>query len=118
MSIVYKIVPETLWRDAERAGRFDGAALDIADGFIHLSTGAQVRATAARHFAGQSDLLLVAVEAEAVGPRLRWEASRGGDLFPHLYGFLPMAAISGVERLRLGPDGAHEFPDSLVPDQH
>jgi uncharacterized protein (DUF952 family) len=83
MPLIYKICSVSLWREAERAGAFAGAPVDLQDGFIHLSTGAQVRETAARHFAGQADLLLVAVEAETLGDALRWEPSRGGALFPH-----------------------------------
>ncbi len=111
--IIYKIVSEILWRSAEAAGRFDGAPVDIADGFIHFSIGAQARETAAKHFAGQADLLLIAVDAESLGPNLRWEPSRGGALFPHLYGPLALSSVRRVEPLRLGPDGTHAFPDTL-----
>jgi uncharacterized protein (DUF952 family) len=109
-ALVYKIVPEALWRAAEAAGRFDGAPVDRADGYIHFSTAAQVRETASRHFSGERDLLLVAVDAEALGGALRWEPSRGGVLFPHLYAPLPLSAVRSVERLPLGPDGKHVFP--------
>ncbi len=111
--LIYKITPEAPWRDAENARVFLGAPVDLADGFIHFSTAGQARETAARHFAGQRDLLLVAVEAEALGAALRWERSRGGALFPHLYGPLPMSAVRSVAPLRLGPDGAHLFPDDV-----
>jgi uncharacterized protein (DUF952 family) len=104
---IYKICPEPLWRQAERAGRFDGAPVDHADGYIHFSTGSQLRETAARHFAGQDSLLLIAVDAGALGKDLRWEVSRGGALFPHLYGSLATPAVLGVEPLPLGPDGTH-----------
>jgi uncharacterized protein (DUF952 family) len=113
VDIIYKICPEALWREAEKAGRFDGAPIDLADGYIHFSTGAQVRETAARHFAGQGDLLLLAVDAGALGVDLRWEPSRGGDLFPHLYGALPLAAVRRVDPLPLAPDGTHDFPPSV-----
>jgi uncharacterized protein (DUF952 family) len=83
--------------------------VDLADGFIHFSTAAQVRETAARHFAGQTGLVLIAVEAGALGSFLRWEPSRGGDLFPHLYGPLPLAAVRWVAPLALGADGVHVF---------
>lgn len=102
---IYKITPEAPWRAAEAAGRFEGAPVDLADGFIHFSTGSQVADTVARHFAGRDGLLLVAVDPDALGPALRWEPSRGGALFPHLYGPLPMAAVRWVAPLRLGPDG-------------
>jgi len=110
-SSIYKIVPATLWREAENAGRFTGSAADRRDGFIHFSTAAQLAETAAKHFAGQSDLLLVGVDAAGVGNALRWEPSRGGALFPHLYGALDLAAVIRVEPLPLGPDGRHCFPD-------
>jgi uncharacterized protein (DUF952 family) len=110
MSLIYKICPRALWHEAERAGVFRGAPVDRADGYIHFSTAAQVRETAARHFAGQDDLVLVAVEADALGPALRWEPSRGGALFPHLYGDLPLRCVRRVEPLRLGADGVHHFP--------
>ncbi len=109
MNIIYKIVPATLWRAAERAGVFRGAGVDIVDGFIHFSNASQVEETAARHSAGQRDLLLVAVDAERLGPRLKWERSRGGDLFPHLYGPLPHAAVLHVDPLPLSADGRHDF---------
>ena len=107
---IYKISPATLWRDAEVSGQFTGAPVDIEDGFIHFSTAAQVRETAARHFSGQSELVLVAVDAAALGSGLRYEPSRGGALFPHLYGTLPLSAVRWVKPLPLGTDGNHEFP--------
>jgi len=115
MPLIYKICPRALWRDAERQGRFTGAPVDVADGFIHFSTAAQVAETAARHFSGQDDLLLVAVEGDRLGDALRYEASRGGDLFPHLYGDLPLAAVVSVEEMPLGPDGRHRFPEGIFP---
>jgi uncharacterized protein (DUF952 family) len=110
MSTIYKICPASLWRDAERAGVFHGSEVDIQDGFIHFSTAAQVAETASRHFAGQADLLLVHVDTEKLGDGLKWEPSRGGDLFPHLYGEFLLAAVTKVERLPLAPDGWHIFP--------
>ena len=107
---IYKISPAELWREAERSGEFAGAPVDHADGFIHFSTAAQVRETAARHFAGQTDLVLVAVDAQALGPALRYEPSRGGALFPHLYGTLPLSAVRWVKPLPPGPEG-HVFPE-------
>jgi uncharacterized protein (DUF952 family) len=108
---VYKIVPASVWQNAKLVGIFEGAAIDLADGFIHFSTAAQAGETAARHFAGQSDLLLVAVDGDALGDRLRYEPSRGGDLFPHLYGALPLSAVLWEKPLPLDPDGAHLFPE-------
>jgi uncharacterized protein (DUF952 family) len=109
---IYKICPRALWEEAERAGRFDGAPVDLADGFIHFSTAAQVRETAAKHFSGEDDLVLVAIDADALGPALRYEKSRGGALFPHLYGSLPLSAVCAVSRLPLGTNG-HVFPASV-----
>ncbi|MDX8468203.1 DUF952 domain-containing protein [Mesorhizobium sp. VK23B] len=108
--IIYKIAPETMWREAERNGRFAGAPIDIADGFIHFSTAAQVRETAAKHFAGQTDLLLVAVDGARLGEALKYEISRGGALFPHLYAPLDLDAVLWVKPLPLGADGSHQFP--------
>lgn len=114
MTIVYKICPEALWRDAERAGVFRGSEHDRRDGFIHFSTAEQLAETAARHFAGQHDLLLISVDAERLGRALRWEPSRGGALFPHLYGDLDLHSVMKVTRLPLGSDGRHTFPDPLA----
>lgn len=109
-SIIYKICDRALWRQAEHDGVFVGAAIDLADGYIHLSAADQVAETAARHFAGQHDLVLVAVAAAALGSALRWETSRGGALFPHLYGPLPMASVLWVKPLPLDADGRFVFP--------
>jgi len=111
MTLIYKICSDALWREAERAGGFAGAAIDLEDGYIHFSTAEQARETAARHFAGERDLVLVAVDAQALGDGLRWEPSRGGDLFPHLYAPLRLEAVLWVRPLPLGPDGRHVFPD-------
>jgi uncharacterized protein (DUF952 family) len=110
MVLIFKICPADLWREAERAGVFTGAPVDMEDGFIHLSTAAQVGETAAKHFRGRGDLVLVAVDADALGTGLRYEASRGGDLFPHLYGVLPVSAVRWVKPLPLDGDGRHVFP--------
>ena len=110
MSTIYKICNVAMWRDAERAGKFCGSPVDIKDGFIHFSTAEQAVETAAKHFAGQSDLVLVSVDAAKLGDQLKWEPSRGGALFPHLYGELDAAAVTKVEPLPLGTDGNHEFP--------
>ena len=107
---IYKICDAALWREAERAGVFGGAPVDLADGYIHFSTAEQAAETAARHFAGQADLVLVAVDAAALGSALRHEPSRGGALFPHLYGKLSLTAVRWVKPLPLGPQG-HVFPE-------
>ncbi|MET0597049.1 MAG: DUF952 domain-containing protein [Mesorhizobium sp.] len=109
-AILYKIVPRSAWSAAEKEGAFRGAGVDLADGFIHFSTAGQVEETAARHFAGQADLLLVAVDPGPLGQALRYEPSRGGALFPHLYAPLPLSAVVGVDPLPLGADGRHAFP--------
>ena len=111
MKIIFKICPEPLWREAEAAGIFEGAPIDIIDGYLHFSTAQQVRETASRHFAGQRDLLLVAIDGDRLGDALRYEPSRGGDLFPHLYAALPLSAVLWVKPLPLGKDGLHAFPD-------
>jgi uncharacterized protein (DUF952 family) len=108
--LVFKIVTVTEWRAAERAGIFTGSAADERDGFIHLSTAVQLPETAAKHFAGQDDLLLVAFDDTGFGPALRWENSRGGAQFPHLYGALDPRAAQWAQPLPLGADGAHVFP--------
>ena len=110
---IYKICDRALWQEAERQGVFRGAPVDAQDGFIHFSTAGQVAETAARHFAGAADLVLVAVEAERLGPALKWEPSRGGALFPHLYGALPLDAVVWTKPLPLGGDGRHVFPEAM-----
>ncbi|MGE3145815.1 MAG: DUF952 domain-containing protein [Pseudorhodoplanes sp.] len=111
MRTIYKICAAAEWRAAEREGLYRGSAVDRRDGFIHFSAADQVAETAAKHFAGQVDLLLIHVDATALGGALKWEASRGGALFPHLYAGLAMPAVIRVEPLPLGNDGRHLFPD-------
>lgn len=111
MTMIYKICPKPLWQEAVAAGMFVGAPVDLADGFIHFSTGSQVAETAAKHFAGQYDLLLIAVDDEVLGETLRYEPSRGGALFPHLYGALAMDKIAWVRPLPLKADGLHDVPE-------
>ena len=112
-ALIYKIATREQWAAAERTGRFEGAPVDLADGYIHFSTAAQVRETAAKHFAGQGDLLLVAVDAAMLGEDLKWEPSRGGALFPHLYAPLRLSSAVWVRELPLGADGVHLFPAEL-----
>lgn len=109
-STVYKIVDQASWEEASGQGVYRGAPIDHADGFIHLSTKGQVMETARRHFAEEEGLLLVAVSVDAIAADLKWEPSRGGDLFPHLYGDLPLEAVRWVKKLPLSPAG-HIFPD-------
>ena len=111
MPLIYKILPRTLWQEAIAEGVFRGAPVDLADGYIHFSTADQARETAAKHFAGQSGLLLAAFDADAFGEDLKWEPSRGGALFPHLYQTLNPGSAIWVKPLPLGEDGAHVFPE-------
>jgi uncharacterized protein (DUF952 family) len=113
MTTVYKIVAADLWQAAEDSGVFEGAGIDLADGFIHLSTAAQARRTAQLYFAGQDNLVLVAADDTSLGDALKYEPSRDGDLFPHLYGPLPLTAVLSVRPLPLGADGSHIFPDDV-----
>jgi len=110
MTVIYKICAADEWHDAERAGVYRGSAIDLRDGFIHFSTAGQAAETAAKHFAGQRDLVLVSVDAELLGERLKWQPSRGGALFPHLYGELELSAVRRIEPLPLDASGRHVFP--------
>lgn len=110
MAIIFKICRTAEWAQAARDGMFRGSSVDLRDGYIHFSTAAQVAETAARHFAGQDDLMLVAVDAVALGGKLKWEPSRGGALFPHLYGDLPATAALWAKPLPLDNAGLHVFP--------
>jgi uncharacterized protein (DUF952 family) len=109
MRLIFKIAGAEEWRAAEAAGVFEGAAVDRADGYIHFSTALQAAETASKWFAGRDDLVLAAVDAEALGSALRWEPSRGGALFPHLYAPLPLSAVRWTRPLQLGADGRHIF---------
>ncbi len=102
---VYKIVSATAWQKAQADGEFRGAGVDLEDGFIHLSTAEQVQETADLHFAGQSDLLLVSVPTDDFGEELRWEASRGGALFPHLYGKIRIDQITSADPIHQDKSG-------------
>lgn len=108
--LIYHICRRDEWAAAAAAGSYGGSSQDRADGFIHFSAADQVEASAARHRAGQDGLVLLTVEAAALGAALKWEPSRGGALFPHLYGPLPLAAVRRVDSLPLGTDGRHRFP--------
>jgi uncharacterized protein (DUF952 family) len=103
---IYKILSRAEWAAALAAGRFGGSAVDLADGFIHFSTAEQAEETARRHFAGETDLWLLSVRSERLGPALRWEPSRGGALFPHLYGPLECALVEFARPIEPGADGA------------
>ncbi|WP_439273624.1 DUF952 domain-containing protein [Pseudochrobactrum sp. HB0163] len=109
--IIYKITTRAQWAGAEKTGHFTGAPVDLQDGYIHFSTAETVAETAAKHFAGQTDLLLIAVDAAQLGDNLRYEISRGGLAFPHLYANLPLTAVRWVKDLPLGGGGKHQFPE-------
>ncbi len=114
MTTIYHMAASADWRAAEAAGHYGGSGDDLRDGFIHFSTAAQVAESAAKHRKGRTDLLLIAVREEALagqpGCTLKWEPSRGGQLFPHLYGPLPVACVHSATPLPLGADGHHRFP--------
>lgn len=114
MPLIYKICPAALWSEAETKGRFDGAPIDLADGYIHFSAGAQVAETAAKHFAGQDGLLLIAVDDQRLDPALRYEPSRNGALFPHLYAPLDPKAARWIVAMPLKGDGSHVLPEELT----
>jgi uncharacterized protein (DUF952 family) len=111
--VIYKVMEAEAWRDAEAAGAYHGSADDTRDGFIHFSTADQLPGTLAKHFAGQDGLVLVAVDAAALGEKFVWEPSRRGDLFPHLYAPLPAEAALWTAPLPLNNDGEHELPAEL-----
>ena len=114
MTLIYKICEQVTWRAALAAGQYRGSAVDERDGFIHFSTAEQLAETAAKHFAKQAGLVLVAVDVDALGGRLKWEPSRGGDLFPHLYAALPLSAVRWSRPLPDETDGRRPLPE-LVP---
>lgn len=108
---IYKIFRADEWAAFEATGRSSGARVDLEDGFIHFSSASQVRETAAKHFAGETGLILVAVDADALGAALRWEPSRGGALFPHLYADLTMESVISIHTLALCTNGVHALPE-------
>jgi len=107
---IYKILPRSEWTAAQAAGRFEGSAIDHQDGYIHFSTAAQAPETARRYFANQPDLVVLEVEGDDLGEALKWEPSRGGDLFPHLYGVLRTGEVRATHEAPLGPDGVPVMP--------
>jgi uncharacterized protein (DUF952 family) len=110
---IYKIMTADAADAFRRSGSFAGAEIDLADGYIHFSTGPQAADTLARHFAGRNGLVLVSVDEDALPTPLRWESARGGQLFPHLYAALPWEAVVGVDPLPLGADGVHQVPGAV-----
>ncbi|CDO60148.1 FIG005495: hypothetical protein [Candidatus Phaeomarinobacter ectocarpi] len=109
-SVIYKICPKSLWHEAESAGEFAGAGIDLADGYIHFSTAEQTPETARLYFSNTPDLVIVAVDSRPLGAALKWEESRGGQLFPHLYGVLPTSAALWVKSLPMDDEGAPRVP--------
>ncbi len=114
MSLIYKIISSEAWAAALADGAFHGAAIDLTDGYIHFSNAAQAQETARRHFAGQTGLVLLTVEADDLGEALRWEPSRGGDLFPHLYAALPVSRVMAARAIETGPDGVPDVAALLA----
>ena len=111
MRRIYKICSASAWREAERQGVYRGSADDIRDGFIHFSLPSQLAETARKHFLGQTALFLIEVDADALGDALRWEPSRGDELFPHLYGELDLGAVTNVLDMHARSDGSHDIPE-------
>lgn len=111
--LIYKIFHASEWAQLQAEGETSGAPVDIADGYIHFSTAAQARDTAAKHFAGEDDLVLLALDSEALGDALRWEPSRGGALFPHLYRPLRLDDVLWQQPLPRA-DGIHQFPPEMI----
>ena len=111
MALIYKILPRSEWIQARAKGLFEGSAIDIADGYIHFSTGAQALETARRYFTDKHDLTVLVVEADDLGPNLKWEPSRGGDLFPHLYECLDCRWVRDVRDAPLDLAGIPQLGD-------
>jgi len=112
--IAYKLVDREEWELARLDGAYAGSAVDLADGYIHMSTATQLAQTARKHYAGRGDLLLVAVDLTVLGEALKWEASRGGALFPHLFAPLPVSAAREERGLSVDADGVMRFDDGAV----
>lgn len=112
--MIYKVCSRQSWEEACRIGHYAGSADDVRDGFIHFSTAGQLAETLRRHFSGQDGLVLLTVDPHPLGEALRWEPSRGGALFPHLYGVLPVRQVVHVQPLRLIAGGRHVLPEGLA----
>ncbi len=109
----YKLLDQPAFRAWKESGSFTGSADDQRDGFIHLSTAAQTAETAAKYFSETDPLVVAMVDLAAVSANLKWEESRGGALFPHVYGAIPFKAVAGHSVLRIGDDGRHVFPQGF-----
>lgn len=112
--LIYKIMDDASWQAARTRGHFLGSADDLRDGFIHLSTAAQTPGTLAKHFAGRGGLIIAAVDSAKLGAALKWDVSRGGALFPHLYEPLPASAVVWCKPIPLRLDGVHSLPPEVV----
>ena len=113
--LIFHMCKQSDWRVAQSSGLYAGSGDDLRDGFLHFSTSEQVAESAAKHRAGVTDLLLLTVDPDDLGDALKWEPSRGGQLFPHLYGTLEVAKVMSAEPLPLGDDGFHKFPAAIPP---
>lgn len=112
--LIYHLARKPAWEAAQQAGQYEGTPEDRADGFMHFSTATQVAESAAKHRRGEADLILLGVDPAALdSDALKWEVSRGGQLFPHLYAALPLSAVRRADPLPLGPDGLHLFPEDM-----
>ena len=112
--LIFKVTGGEAWAEAEKSGAYAGSPDDLRDGFIHFSTAKQLAGTLAKFYAGRDDLVLAAVDPERLGSSLKWEAARGGALFPHLYGVLAMADIAWVHPLPLDRNGRHRLPEGVA----
>lgn len=114
-TLIFHMCKSADWLAAQGSGFYQGSGDDLRDGFMHFSTAEQVAESAAKHRAGVADLLLIALEAESLGDALKWEPSRGGQLFPHLYGALDVSKVESAVPLPIGEDGLHIFPEGIIP---
>ena len=112
-ALIFHLCPRALWEAALARGAYYGRPADLADGYIHCSSAAQLRASAAKHAAGQADLVLLALDPDSLGSSLRWEPSRQGELFPHIYGGMPVSAVLRTDPVPLDAEGQHQFPSWL-----
>ena len=112
-ALIYKISTRTAYEAAVPSGRFEGMPIDFKDGYIHFSTADQLAETLSKHFAGQSDLTLIAVRTSDIAANLKWEVSRGGALFPHLYGPMPIAAVEWTAQIEVAADGTCVLPEGV-----
>ncbi len=113
--LIYHICRQDEWTAAQMTGSYDGSSQDVEDGFIHFSTAAQLRTSAAKHRSGQTGLVLLTVDSESLGDALKWEPSREDQLFPHLYGSLEVSDVVKFDPIELSDEGDHAFPD-YVPE--